>query len=139
LADLEYSRGAVVQVALDVFRMHCTAGGGLGGDRFVPCVLCAAVSLGRRFDVQELQACAQQLVELNTQLTEDEFADWWIATMDADDVDTAFRIKAIFDKVSYKFRRSEHVDSEAFSAGILELITAFPYADIGEDTILQYM
>ena len=139
LADLEYSRGAVVQVALDVFRMHCTAGGGLGGDRFVPCVLCAAVSLGRRFDIQELQACAQQLVELNTQLTEDEFADWWIASMDADDVDTAFRIKAIFDKVSYKFRRSEQVDSEAFSAGILELITAFPYADIGEDTILQYM
>jgi Ca2+-binding EF-hand superfamily protein len=139
MADVDYNRGAVLQVALEVFRTHCSLNGGLGGDRFVSCVLCAAVSLGRQFDIQELQACAQQLTELDTQLTEDEFADWWSASMDADDVDTAFRIKAVFDKVSYKFRRNEIVDSEAFSAGILELITAFPYADIAEDTILQYM
>ena len=59
--------------------------------------------------------------------------------MDSDDIDAAYRIKAIFDKVSYKFRRSEQVDYEAFCAGILEMITAFPFADISEEQILQYM
>jgi Ca2+-binding EF-hand superfamily protein len=138
-ADLEFSRGASMNVAMEVFRAHCTDDGGLGGDRFVPCVLCAAVSLGRPFDLQELEACAQQLLELNTKLTEEEFVDWWTASMDTDEVDMSFRMKAIFDKVSHKFRRTEHVDSEAFSAGILEMITAFPYADVGEEAILQYM
>jgi hypothetical protein len=139
VADLDFSRSASLNVATEVFRAHCAPNGGVGGNRFVECVLCAAVSLGRPFDMQELEACAQQLVELDTQLTEDEFMDWWVASMDSDDVDIAFRIKGIFDKVSHKFRRTEQVDSEAFSAGILEMITTFPYADVSEETILQYM
>lgn len=138
-ADFEYSRNSCLDVAMEVFRMHCLPDGSLGGDRFVPCVLCAAVALGRPFDVNELEACCQQLLELQTRLTEEEFADWWAASMDSDDVEAAYRIKAIFDKVSYKFRRSEEVDYEAFCAGILEMITAFPFADIGEEQILQYM
>ena len=139
LADLEDSRRDVVAVALEAFRTHCDANGGLSSDRFVSCALCAAVALGRPLNVQDIEACAEQLLELNTLLTEEEYEDWWKSAMDSDDADAAYRIKAIFDKVSHKFRRQEQVDSEAFSAGVLELITAFPYADLGEDTIVQYM
>jgi Ca2+-binding EF-hand superfamily protein len=138
-ADAAATRSSALGVAMQFFHSHCSVNGTLGADRFINCVLCAAVCLGRPVEMQELQACADQLLELNAELTPEEFEEWWAASLDSDDIDAAFRIKAIFDAISHQFRRSEVVDCEAFNTGILEMIATFPYADVSEDTILQYM